>query len=150
MRKLSGEKNITAQLYLVHYYSSALTIILRLEHLATKVVVLYIARGSSEILDTISGSSENILWKWQQDIFHWQVILPASCAGYLPGEDVPVLLSCIHCMLHGDGISGRGSKLHIHLRNRKVEYWDNPRAITYCGNPCWSHRSWEDSYHFHQ
>ena len=48
-------------------------------------------------------------------------LLPASSAGDLSGEDVPGLAGCIQCVLQGDGISCRSSKLNVHfiIRNKK-------------------------------
>ena len=86
---------------------------------ASKVVALHIPGHSSEVLDTVSGSSEHVKIKTKFE--NQQALLPAGGAGYLSGQDVPGLAGCVTiCGLQGHGISCRDSKLNVHFRRKKV------------------------------
>ena len=94
-----------------------LTVYLGLKDLITEVVALYITRDPSEVLDTAFGSSENIL-NIAKVIFPTINLLPATRAGNLSGENIP-LLRGVGSVSGGQdyGVRRGCSEFHIHLKN---------------------------------
>ena len=94
-----------------------LTVYLGLKDLVTKVVALYITRDPCEVLDTAFGSSKNIL-NIAKEIFPTINLLPATRAGNLSGENIP-LFRGVGSVSGGQyyGVGGGRSEFHIHWRN---------------------------------